>query len=283
MRTASLIAAVLLLGATSLRAADDEDVALRKFHPWGRFHVGSWAHVRTVTEAIDPDGKVSSTSTIDTRSTLIERGIESFTLKVDTTLEVAGKKIPTQPQSIRLGYADENLGEQLSYCNIEEASVSISGRRIPCSVQEVEIVGSGRRKICQVRYSDRVAPFVLHRKTTQTDLVNPTRGEETEFEVIALDMPFRVCGELRSTAHTKQVQRGPRGSTVTLSVVSADVPGELVSQTAKKLDEKGRLQYRSSLEIVGFHRADAPASIEEDTRDFRIPRRYQKRARHDRR
>lgn len=282
MRIPCQIAAVLLIAASPL-LADDEDVALRKYHPWGRFHVGSWSRVRTVTETVDPQGRVVSTSTTDTKSTLVERGIESFSLRVETAVDLAGKKIPTQPQTVRLGYADENLGEQLSYCNIEDANVSIDGRKIPCSVQEVEIVGSGQRRISLIRYSDRVAPFVLHRTTTQTDLVNPLQAQETEFEVVALDMPYRVGDDLKSTAHTKQVQRGPRGTTVTLSVVSADIPGGLVTQTSKKLDEKGELTYRSSLEIVGYHRGEAPASISEDTGDFRIPRRYQKRARHERR
>jgi hypothetical protein len=283
LRTASRVLAVLLFLASPLAAADDEDIALRKYHPWGRFHVGSWNHVRIVTQTVDDGGRVISTSTTDTKSTLVERRLESFALRLETSVEVAGKKIPSQPQVVKLGYAGENLGEQLSYRNVEGDSVSIDGRKIDCSVQEVEIIGVGQKLVSLVRYADSVAPFVLHRKTTRTDLVRPAQPQETELEVIALEMPFKVCDVLQSTAHTKQVQRGPRGTTVTLSVVSSEVPGELVSQNSKKVDQKGRLTHRSSLELVAYYLAPDPTPEDEEGGDLRVPRRYHKRPRHDRR
>ena len=284
MRTATWAIAVLLGLAAPLAAiADDEDVALRKYHSWGRFHLGSWTQVRIVTETLDDGGRVVATSTTDTKSTLVERGVESYALKLETIVEVSGKKVPSQPQVVKLGYAGENIGEQLSYCNMEDASISIEGRKIRCAVQEVEVLGAGKRLVSLVRYADSVAPFVLYRRTTQTDLVGPSSPQETEFDVIALDMPFKIGGVLRNTAHTKQVQRSQRGTTVTLSVVSLEVPGELVSQNSKKVDERGRLTHRSSLELVGYYSASEPPPAVEESSDFRVPRRYQKRARHDRR
>jgi hypothetical protein len=283
LRTTSAVLTVLLLLTSPLAARDDEDIALRKFHPWGRFHVGSWNRVRIVTETVDEQGKVISTSITDTKSTLVERGLESYALKLETTVEVAGKKIPGEPKTVKLGYAGENLGEQLSYRNVDDDSVSIDGRKIDCCVQEVEIVGVGQKLISLVRYADSIAPFVLQRKTTQTDVGRPSQSQETEFEVIALEMPFRVCGVLQNTAHTRLVQRGPRGSTVSLSVVSAAVPGEMVSQNSKKSDESGHVTHRSSLELVNYYVAPAPVSSEGDKDDRRVPRRYHKRPRHERR
>ena len=280
LRTASLAVAVLLV-MSSMGVADDEDIALRKYHPWGRAQLGAWNRVRIVTETVNDQGSTVSASTTDTKSTLVERGLESYALRLETTVEVAGKRILSQPQIVRLGYAGENLGEQLSYRSMDDASLSIDGRKINCSVQEVEIVGAGQKLLSLVRYADSVAPFVLHRKTTQTDLVRPTQSQDTEFEVVALDMPFRIRGITHNTAHTKQVQRGPHGTTVTLSVVSADVPGELVSQTSKKLDDKGRVIRRSSLELVGYYSAPAPDA--EALGEVRVPRRYHKRPRHERR
>jgi hypothetical protein len=282
LRTATGAAALLAIFVVSAAAAGDEDdVALRKYHPWGRFHVGSFNHVRVVTETLDDQGRVISTGVTDTRSTLTERGLESYSLKVENTVEVAGRKIPSQPQTVKLGYVGESLGEQLTFRAVDAQPLSIDGREIPCSAQEVEIVSDGQKRVTQVRYADKVAPFVLHRKTTQTDLASKSQTQETELEVIALDMPFRVCGELKSTAHTRQVQRGARGSTLSLSVVSPEVPGELVLQTSKKLDEKGRVTHRSTLELMGYLVAAAPPT--EDPGDSRLPRRYHKKARHERR
>lgn len=284
LRIATWAIAVLLCLVAPLAAiADDEDVALRKYHPWGRFHVGSWNQVRIVTETLDDAGQVVATSTTDTKSTLVERGIESYALRLETLVEVSGKKVPSQPQVVKLGYAGENLGEQLSYCNMGDANVSIDGRKIRCAVQEVEVLGAGKKLVSLVRYADSIAPFVLHRRTTQTDLAGPSSPQETEFDVIALDMPFKIGGVLRNTAHTRQVQRSLRGTTVTLSIVSLEVPGELLSQASKKVDEQGHLTHRSSLEIVGYYAAPQPTAAEGELSDFRVPRRYHKRARHDRR
>ena len=274
---------MLLLMASHASAEDDEDIALRKYHPWGRFTVGSWNRVRIVTETIDENGAIVAASTTDTKSTLVERGFESYSLKLETSVEMAGKKIPSHSQTVKLGYAGENVGEQLSYYNVDDDSVSIDGRKIRCAVQELEIVGAGQKQFTQVRYSDDVAPFVLHRKTTQMDLVRPASSQETEFFVLALEMPFKVGGQLQTTAHTKQVQRGPKGTTVTLSVVSPKVPGELVSQNTKKADDQGRVSHRSSLELVGYFVSPEPTPTVEEPAEFRIPRRYHKRSRHDRR
>lgn len=277
MRTALVLAAAIGALAFPLRA--DDDVVLRKYHPWGRFHAGSWNRVRILTETLDAKGNVIATSTTDTKSTLVERGIESFTIKLESTVEVAGKKLPPQVQTVKLGYAGESLGEQLSYRDLDSLRVSVDGRDISCAVQEVEIVGSGQKRVSMVAYADDVAPYVLHRKTTQTDTTHPGHALETELEVIALDMPFKVAGKLQCTAHTKQVQRGPRGTNVTLSVVSAEVPGELVSQTTKKVDELGKANFRSSLELISYYSAPEPPAKEQELSDVRLPRRYHKRAR----
>jgi hypothetical protein len=277
LRTALILAAAI--GAFAFPLLADDEIALRKYHPWGRFHVGSWSRVRILTETLDARGNVTATSTTDTKSTLIERGIESFALKIESTVEVAGKKLPPQAQSVRLGYAGESLGEQLSYRNLESGRLSVEGREIPCDVQEVEIIGSGQKRVSLVTYADDVAPFVLHRKTTQTDASNPKLALETELEVIALDMPFKVAGKLQNTAHTRQVQRGQRGANVTLSVISEEVPGELVSQTAKKTDERGVATFRSSLELIGYYVAPEPFDESHESNDVRLPRRYHKRSR----
>jgi hypothetical protein len=276
LRTALILAAAI--GALASPLLADDEVALRKYHPWGRFHVGSWNRARILTETLDASGKVTAASTTDIKSTLTERGVESFELRIESNVEVAGKKLPPQVQTIKLGYAGESLGEQLSYRDLEVEQVSVEGREISCAVQEVEIVSAGQKRVSLVAYADDVAPFVLHRKTTQTDTSNPKQALETELEVIALDMPFKVAGKLQSTAHTRQVQHGPRGSNVTLSVVSAEVPGELVSQTTKKMDERGTATFRSSLELIGYYVAPEPPD-ESESNDVRLPRRYHKRSR----
>jgi hypothetical protein len=283
LRRGLLIVLVACCIVSPCFGADDEDVALRKYHPWGRFHVGSWNRVRVVTETLDGDGKVTATSVTDTKTTLIERMLESYTLKVEAVVEVAGKRIPSQPQIVKQGYAGEPVGEPLTFRDVDSGNVAIEGKQIPCACQEVEVVSGGQKRVTLVRYADSVAPFVLERKTIATDLASKLETTEAEFEVLALDMPFKIVGQLRPTAHARLTQRGPRGSTTMLSVVSADVPGELVQQTAKKVDERGRVTHRSTVDLLGYSLAPSPSPSDDDANQVRVPRRYYKKSRHDRR
>jgi hypothetical protein len=50
----------------------------------------------------------------------------------------------------------------------------------------------------------------------------------------------------------KVEQRNDRGVTTTWSWHVPDVPGEIVDQSSKKLDNEGRLVRRTTLELVGY-------------------------------
>ena len=279
----------LLVGllAVSPAIADDHTLALRKFHPWGRFHVGSWNQVRIVTETLDEQGQVSDSTVTEIRTVLSERALDSYSLKLNATLQIAGKRFARPPQTLRLGYIGERVGERLRTRAIERANLHIDGRNIAVDAQQVEVQGAGQKLVTTVRFAERVAPFVFERITTQTDLADPTNRVESKMAVVALEMPHKVGGALHRTAHTRQVERTPQGETTAFSVISPEVPGELVYQTSQKLDSQGRVLHRSTLELVSYYVAPAPApAIEPLTEPFmdrRAARRYHKRAKQDRR
>ena len=78
-----------------------------RLHPWGRFAARAWKLVRVVTETLDERGQVVSTSTADTRTTLVGLDDDGVTLEVQACVEVAGKRFQAEPQTVKQGFHGE--------------------------------------------------------------------------------------------------------------------------------------------------------------------------------
>ncbi len=251
--------------------AASADPVLRKYHPWGRFSEGSWVKIRVTTETFDDKGNVVSSGSVETKTTLQEVDLDGVTLLVENTVEVAGKRLGSQPQLIRQGYAGEQIGQNVAIKNLGPSQVTIDGKQIPCEMQEVEVLGEGRKRVTLIHYSEAIAPHILRRKSTSSDLATKSPTAETTIDVLALDMPVKVVGEMHNGAYVKVVQKLDTSTTQTVSVNCADVPGEIVSHTSKTSDQQGRLVRRSTLEVVGY--SVAPVDALSDGMRFRQRRR----------
>ena len=121
--------------------------------------------------------------------------------------------------------------------------------------------GSGRnwheKQVTQLFLSDDVEPYVLKREThVFTADGKSSLDPQTTVEVIALDMPYKVLREMKSTAYERTIQQTSKGSNVTLDVICVDVPGGIVARTSKELNSDGHLVRRSMLEMVDYHVVD---------------------------
>jgi hypothetical protein len=65
-------------------------------------------------------------------------------------------------------------------------------------------------------------------------------------------MPCEVLADVNATAEVRTVYTHPNGSIITLSFVSDEVPGGVVSYSSKELDKSGRLARMSVLKVVGY-------------------------------
>ncbi len=229
----------------------EEVVPLRFHHPWGRCGEGSWQTVRTVTETLDERGHVTNLSTTETRTTLEQATADGVTLRVEVILEVAGKRLRTQPQIVRQAFSGAVTGENVTLKKLAPTSVVIDGKQMPCESEELEILGQGKKNVSLICFSDK-NPHVLKRNIIATEASNPAANSESTAEVIELDMPYKVQSEVKKAAMVRIVKKDNTGSLVTLAVNVPEVPGEVVAHTSKKLDAKGQITRRSTLELVGY-------------------------------
>lgn len=250
-----LLAAIALVGgclAAPLARAADGAAMLRQAHAWARFGQGAWRQVRIVTESFDDKGQLTNSSSTDNITTVQEVGPDHVTLKVEVTVEVEGKRFPSQPQTLRQGFAGENVGQTVSFKPLEAETVVVGGRPIACEAQQIEIVGGASKEVTQISYSPQVIPPILRRKTTLSDAASGKTTQEALAEVLAIDVRHRVLGEPKRAYRVQTLQTTDRGATSTVAVHVSDIPGEIVEQTSKKLDSEGRLERRSRLELVGY-------------------------------
>jgi hypothetical protein len=242
----------VLAFALASQAAWGETLVPRSHHAWGRFPVGSWKQVRVQNETLDAKGNVIEASTTETVTVLTAVDETGYTLEVDVTLEVAGKRFILQPQIMHQGFSGETNGQRAELRPVHMATVVIDGREIPTEVRESVVDDDECQRVNRVYYSASVEPYVLKRETTCTGANGEKTTSQTQVDVLALDMPVRLLNETMTSSHVKTVQKSAKGTAITLEICCMEVPGGVVYHTAKELDSEGRVVRRGTLEIVDY-------------------------------
>jgi hypothetical protein len=220
-------------------------------HPWGHFPAGSWKSVRATSETLDAKGQVANITLTDTKTTLVAVDESSYTLRSEITVDVSGRRIATTPQLVKYGYYGETPGQGLSVKKLGDTTLTIDGQAIPCELRQVVVESNGGKLLSTLHYSTDVEPFVLRRETSLEGASEEKRNSSL-VEVVALDLPQRVRGELKQSSYVKTTQKLPQGTKVTLEVHCDDVPGAVVAHWASETDTSGKLVRRSTLELTGY-------------------------------
>lgn len=224
------------------------------YHPWALFEVGCWRQTRVVTETLDAAGTVESVRMADTKATLTAVDENSYSLRVDETVELAGRRFQAEPKVVKQGFLGETVGQLPEVKVLGPGEVSICGRRIATEIQEIVTNGSDGPRTSILHVADGVPPFVLKRETRIGGETAERAMVESQVDVLAIDMPYRVLAEVRPTAFVKTVQL-QRGAVVKviIEVQCMDVPGAVVAHSCLELDGNGRIVRRSTLELVNYH------------------------------
>jgi hypothetical protein len=253
LRSVSGFSLIVLVAATIVCAESQAADAgpSRKHHPWGRCSPGAWKIVHVVTKSIDERGLVSQTSTTETKTTLTELDDEGVTLEVRAIVESAGRRFDPEPQIIKQSFRGELGGRDAKITDRGTGTVMVEDTKVPCRIAEMEYSDAISKTTTTVYYSDSFSPYILKRTSTTADLEGKHLSD-TLVEVVAVNMPCEVLGEMKCAAQVKTIHRNPNGTISTLAFVSPDVPGGVVGHTSKELDKSGRLVRQSVLKLVAF-------------------------------
>jgi hypothetical protein len=249
LRIASLSVAGAILAANPCAAQDATLPQMQ--HPWGRFPAGSWKSVRVVTETLDANGQVASVTRTETRTTLLTADARGYKLRIESTVEVAGKRFAAQPQVVKHGYFGEPEGQSVEVKELGAAELQIDGRAVASDVRQATYESDGVKRTSTIHYSSDVSPYQLRRETV-TEATAEVQRSTTLVETIALNLPQKVHGQVRPAAYLKTTRKTPQGTKVTVEIHCDDIPGGVVGHSANETDASSRVVRRSTLELIDY-------------------------------
>jgi hypothetical protein len=237
----------------------------REHHAWARFAPGSWKLVRIVTENFDAAGKVTAASTTETKTTLKEAGADGFTLTIESTVEVGGKRIVSEPQQVAQQYNGAMHGQTASFRLAGSEAVTIDGKSYTCRVHNYEINGAGQKTVTQTLYSSEVPPHVLRRETSVYDVASGAVVSRVSVRVKELNVSHMVCGQTHLAARMHVEQKHAKGVETMDALTSPRVPGGVIWHSSVLADAAGVKVSHSKLELVDYHvvpRDEAPRNAQ---------------------
>lgn len=257
-----------LLFAAALAASPawaQEPAVLRQQHPWARFPVGSWKSVRVTSETLDANGLVVNVIRTETRTKLVAADEQGYSLLIESTVDVAGKRFASQPQMVKHGYYGESAGQQVTVKKLADEELVIDGRPVKSEVRQATFEADGGTRTSKIYTSSRISPYQIRRETT-TDGVPEEQAVKTTVETVAIGLPQKVLNEIHPAAYVKTTRTSPQGTKVTLEVHCDNVPGGVVSHSASDTDTNGKTVRRSTLELIDFTIGGHPATADPVTR-----------------
>lgn len=247
-----LVALLLLAGLATTSVGRAEELLTRKLHPWGECSPGAWKMVRVVSKCMGEGGAITGINSTETKTTLQQVDERGVMLRVNSLVEFLGKRMESDGQIIRQGFHGEADEPNLTVKPLAAAKIVVDGREIPCSVAEVDLAAPDSKTVTTLHYSNTLPPYIFKRQSVVTDPEGKQEVSRTTTEVVALDMPCEVLSDLKPAAQVRTVYRHPKGVITSLSFVSPDVPGGVVSSSSKETDADGRLTRISVLKLVGY-------------------------------
>jgi hypothetical protein len=257
-RLVLLVIAAAVCGMPRRSACAQEAEIPREHHAWARFAPGSWKLVRIVTENFDSGGRVTAASVSETKTTLKEAGAAGFTLLIESTVELDGKRIVSEPQQVAQHYNGALIGQTAHARVLGADAVTIDGKSYPCRIYHYEISGTGQKSITRTHYSSEVPPHVLRRETTALETATNTAISRVLVEVKELSVPHTACGQMHLAARMRVEQKHAKGRETTDALSSPRVPGGVIWHDSTLVDSAGNKLSHSKLELVDYHVVQRP-------------------------
>ena len=120
--------------------------------------------------------------------------------------------------------------------------MTISGRTYPVLIQQITDSDENEKKVTTDYTSEDMPPFVLKREIKSVAGDGAAGDHETVVEVLAIDMPYKVLAEVKTSSFVKTLHtRRDGGSSVIIEVHCIEVPGAVVAHSIDELDAAGKV------------------------------------------
>ena len=163
-----------------------------------------------------------------------------MTLKVEATVDLAGKQVQSEPQVLLQGWHGDTPERETVVEDLGDDTVTIAGKRIACRIEQTEALTPGGRIVTKTWLSDRVSPYVLRRESTTYDRDNGrSRQPDPGRSRGAVPVAIRVFRRHRQAAELRVINTHPGGVTRTRIWSSLEVPGGSSPRNRKNSTTRG--------------------------------------------
>jgi hypothetical protein len=246
------IAILLLLVGVAGNVQGGELAPLRHSNPWATFQSGAWKQVRTTTELLGSDGKVSSRTVTETRTSLDAVDDDGIVLRINTTCEIGGHRLPSQPEIVKYTFTGSPAGQTAVVKSLEDTVVTMGERKVPCQVRRIEYRDGRRTRVCLLHLAEGVTPFIIQSQIKTTPESGAAAGETTESKIVSLERPVLLLGQVKNAVHIRTKQTTDAGVTETDSYNTSEVPGGEILAWTKKYDASGKEVRHTTVELLGY-------------------------------
>ena len=224
-------------------------------HAWGHCKPGSWKTVRVISDMLDKEGKVTSTTKTETTTTLVGKKGNNYTLEVEVTVEIGDRRITSEPKQITRSFTVNGDGKINLKRQGKAEELDFNGTSIPVDKLDVTLRGEIGRRQSVVLTNKEVAPFIFRRTTMLFDNEN-TQQYHTQVSVEEHGLAHKVLGETKTVCHLKTVHTQNKKVTTTDETYCADVPGGIIAHRSFETNEADMVTRRSTLELIDYGTKD---------------------------
>ena len=242
-------------------APEDYLYHIASTHPWGRFPEGAWKRIRVIRS----DDSLETTKRINSRHSFAEYTVtlsqilpDQFSLTWESALTGAGRKWNTQPKTSGSNYWEESADmKPVNFKTKNDLVLEIEGASYPCSWEQIVFENENKRVEIKTWRSDASAhlPQILRQ---ERKIYLKKEGEENQLSVSSLyqlsptSFPYSVMGKVHHVWKSEQTDESSQGKTVTTSLISLTVPGEVVSFDTRQYSPQGELTGQSTGYVVDY-------------------------------
>ena len=223
-----------------------------KEHPWGSYLPNSFCVVQTTT--IDNiDGRaVPSSKTVRTILKTVDRS--GITLGETETLEIGGRVVPKQPQTVKYDFFQERIQENVRVTQGEPVKMMVGHKGVPCAVRIYEQETSGGHLTTTIWYSSQVFPYVLR---VEKILSSERTGGQIIRESVTLVQETsalrNIRGARRNRTYTMQTVEKAGNITTTMDIrCSWDFPGGFLEANTIERDAQNKEIRRSVSRMTNY-------------------------------
>ncbi len=229
-------------------------------HNWGRFPEGSWKRVRIIRGDIS-SGVVKKhgawQSSMDYTVTLSKVLPEQYTLTTETTPSRSVRKFAA-PTTTDSNYWDDSAKlKPVSFKSQDDLELEIEGVSYPCSWEQIIFENNEKRVEIKTWRSDFAAhlPQIL-RQERKVYIKTPEKKEllavSSLYKLSPTSIPYSVMGKVHYVWQAEQTEESSQGKTVTVSLISLNVPGEVISFEKRLYSPQGTLIGQTIGQMVDY-------------------------------